>query len=179
MRKFIKSHSGDVGFTLIELLVVVSITGLLSSSVMAATVSAREKAKVAAARADLHQLRDGFSLYMDKYGQYPPQKYVNGVLTPADHCDFCSGQSGYGSYSLNTWNDVIDKLSAEDIMTGPRLDPWGRPYAFDNNFKQKCYSCNTSPLCSMGRDGIFESMGYYTSNPAESNDDICVFLEGN
>lgn len=54
--RFNKTFSGGGGFTLIELLVVISIIGLLSSIVLTSVNSARNKAKVARAAADLKQL---------------------------------------------------------------------------------------------------------------------------
>ena len=60
------------GFTLIELLVVIAIIGLLSSVVLASLNTAREKAKVANAVAQLRELRTVVAMYLIDTSEYPP-----------------------------------------------------------------------------------------------------------
>jgi prepilin-type N-terminal cleavage/methylation domain-containing protein len=60
------------GFTLIELLVVISVIGLLASIILAATASARIKAKDVARLATIHQIITAMNLYYDTQGNYPP-----------------------------------------------------------------------------------------------------------
>jgi type II secretion system protein G len=59
------------GFTLIELLVVIAIIGILSSVVLVSLNSARERAKVANAVAQLRELRNVVAAYYIDTGQYP------------------------------------------------------------------------------------------------------------
>lgn len=60
------------GFTLIELLVVIAIIGALASIVLASLVSAREKARLARAQEELHQLATAVELYAnDHNGSFP------------------------------------------------------------------------------------------------------------
>jgi len=59
------------GFSLIELLVVISIIGILSSVVLAALATARQKSRDAKRIADLGQLRVGLELYFDRRDTYP------------------------------------------------------------------------------------------------------------
>ncbi|GIW68452.1 MAG: hypothetical protein KatS3mg099_400 [Candidatus Parcubacteria bacterium] len=58
-------------FTLIELLVVIAIIGLLSSIVFASVNSAREKARVARAAADLKEITKVLAIYYDDNNNYP------------------------------------------------------------------------------------------------------------
>lgn len=62
----------EKGFTLIELLVVIAIIGLLSSVVLASLNTAREKAKVAHAVAQIREFRTVVSTYLIDTGAYPP-----------------------------------------------------------------------------------------------------------
>lgn len=65
-------RSSSRGFTLIELLVVVAIIGLLSSVVLASLSSARQAARNAQRRTDIHQLQTAVEFYFDRKGAYPP-----------------------------------------------------------------------------------------------------------
>lgn len=106
--KIIK-HTQDRGFTLIELLVVISIISLLASIVLASLNSARDKAKVARAAADLKQLVLVLNFYLD-------------------------GPNGNGAYPCfdHTWDDTKEKAwSAPYIPVWP-TPPWGNTYHWEH-----------------------------------------------
>lgn len=63
--------SGARGFTLIELLVVISIIALLSSVVMSALNTAREKARDGKRLSEMRQFQLALDMYYDRFGQYP------------------------------------------------------------------------------------------------------------
>lgn len=62
---------GKEGFTLIELLVVISIIGLLSSIVLVALSSTRQKARDSKRASDMNQMTKALELYLDTNKSYP------------------------------------------------------------------------------------------------------------
>ena len=69
------------GFTLIELMVIIAIISLLSTIVMAATNTFRQKARVAKRVADLHQIQKSLELYFADNGNYPNTWATSGTST--------------------------------------------------------------------------------------------------
>ncbi len=61
----------ESAFTVLELLVVIAVIGLLSSIILAALNSSREKARAGRAAADLRSLTNVLSLYLSDNGVYP------------------------------------------------------------------------------------------------------------
>lgn len=147
---FIKSraeHNPREGFTLIELLVVISIISLLSSIVFSALNSAREKAKVAKARAELHNARNALALLELDTGKWPngcipftstnPEAFLDnmqsGLVGPAP-------LTGTPYAATPEWIDDFCVWTAADVAKwkGPYMnigkDPWGTPYQFDPDY---------------------------------------------
>ncbi len=60
------------GFTLIELLVVIAIIGLLATIVLVSLNTAREKARISKAVAQIREITKATALYLDDTNQYPP-----------------------------------------------------------------------------------------------------------
>jgi prepilin-type N-terminal cleavage/methylation domain-containing protein len=81
------SHKSLGAFTLVELLVVIAIIGVLVALLLPAIQAARESARYAQCRNNLHQLGIGFHLHHDQLGFFPTAgrtwwsypTYVNGV----------------------------------------------------------------------------------------------------
>ena len=74
----VKSMKSGAGFTLIELLVVVSITSLIASILLVATLGARSKAKDAERQATTTQLSGALELYYADHDSYPVGTFYSG-----------------------------------------------------------------------------------------------------
>lgn len=112
----------EKGFTLIELLVVISIISLLSSVVLAALNSARQKAKVSQTASMLKQIVNALSLYhCDHNGNYPCFDHV--------------------------WDDTWEKNQFLPYLKWPK-DPLGTPpndwVHWENNYGPFTYSISLS-----------------------------------
>src|SRR3989344_6388236 len=79
MRNILKH---DKGFTLVELLVVVSIIGILSSVLIVALTSAREKSRDARRLSDINAIKSAIEFYRDgNKGKVPPPTTESVVIT--------------------------------------------------------------------------------------------------
>ena len=87
-----KSKENSSGFTLIELRVVIAIIGILSSVVLASLTTAREKAKISVAKADVRQLRTEISVFEIATLEWPGHQtpFVVDVGAGGDEIRDCS-----------------------------------------------------------------------------------------
>ncbi|KKU81773.1 MAG: General secretion pathway protein G [Parcubacteria group bacterium GW2011_GWA1_47_8] len=130
------------GFTLIELLVVISIISLLSSIVFAALGSAREKAKIAAAKAQLKNVETAIALLEHDTGKWPngcpPHERAEPEVSLDDPKAGLKERPPLGvTYNLTLpyceWT-VEDRANWKGPYIQTGKDPWGTSYEFDPDY---------------------------------------------
>ena len=143
-----KTSDSLTGFTLIELLVVIAIIGILASTVLASLNTAREKAKIAAVKAELRQVRNAIALLEDDTGKWPNGCQPSAVSNPEVLLD--NANAGIKFPPSAPYSSGTCSWTAQDVTNwkGPYMetpvDPWGRSYIFDPDY-QEYSACAAKP----------------------------------
>lgn len=122
------------GFTLIELLVVISIVATLVSVFTVSTVQANENAKIAKATSEAREITNAIRLFAITNMQLDEND--DGYDDPLSQIGV---QEGFGEISTSTTTKLTDpksndrniryfNCSAQSIVRGRIVDPWGNPY---------------------------------------------------
>ncbi|MBU4284737.1 prepilin-type N-terminal cleavage/methylation domain-containing protein [Patescibacteria group bacterium] len=162
-----KNVLGDRGFTLIELLVVIAIIGILASTVLVSLNSAREKARAARVKADLHQLRNAIGMLEIDTNLHPNKISISPcVQNPEVYLNSCAAGIQCTDGGFPEWNGPY--------MNQVPLDPWGTNYYFDPD-----YQCTDQVGCE-GISIMVRAILSFGPNKAENygpgSDDIVSVL---
>ena len=160
-----KDKSFNKSFTLIELLVVIAIIGLLSSIILVALGSARDKARTAKAKSMVNELH---KIILINYQE------SDGTSPSPSNTDIGTGCSYWGPGTVvgfinNSGNRYANWLGP--FLPEVPKDPWGNCYAIDGPVNESCPGdfCG-SKICSAGPNGSFQS---WNGTPESRGDDIC------
>jgi len=152
---------------LVEMVVVVAIISLLSVLSIGAIQVANRQSMQTSARVEMRDIKGLFEAFAVRYGQYPP---VPGPYSSnGDFCPACVDPPG--AWWVNALLDMkrlgfIEQKQVDDYQ----YDPWGSPYAYDDNFGQ--YYATSSLFCSAGPDKRKGDVDNDTDGWG-SGDDIC------
>lgn len=108
-------ESNKKGFTLIELLIVIAIIGILSSIVLVSLSSARQRAKDAERKADLHSIQLALESYYAQNGTY--------VIAGSGSAGTGNGWFSYTGYG---YPSVAQALVSAGYFSTPLVDPSGQ-----------------------------------------------------
>lgn len=147
------------GLTLVELLVVVSIISLLSSVVLGALSTARQKAQDTRRLSDMHQMQIALDLYYDAFGRYPDSDGL--------------GHNGWDTTGNGTFLEalVTNKFLPANILDPATNTTYGNYKYFryppgDIFYSGGCFEAfYVLIIVNMGKNNVYGSANPYPSSP--------------
>ena len=121
-----QGYAGHGGFTLIEMLSVLAIIVILAGLLIAGTVVARKKARVARAQAEVKELAKAWKSYWMIYGKWPAGCSGNRVQMDAGKMKILAGTDVSDNTRALNFMDVDPK-----VLNNGFFDPWKKLYEVD------------------------------------------------
>jgi prepilin-type N-terminal cleavage/methylation domain-containing protein len=167
-----KIPSRTAGFTMIEIMIVIGIISILAATVLFSISGAKDSSRISKAKTDLEDIKMALQLYVETTGIMPPGPPATEL------CTLCGWRNNNVTLQSRWESVVVPQVASTTPVTMPVLDPWGRFYAYDNNFGV-FLADNPSIVCSVGPDGILQTWTtpqLAIDQRTSQGDDICVFL---
>lgn len=144
----------STGFTIVELLIVIVIIGILASLAIGAFASAQDRAKIASATNDLKILEKSIQIARDSTGKTLKEITYNGWTWYQ-----CADAPDRNNLPAGCWSDYYSALDLIGSAAETNLDelkkgdPWGQPYAIDENEHDwDADPCRSDEIASGGKD---------------------------
>lgn len=145
------------GFTIVELLIVIVVIGILAAITIVAYNGIQTRSQTAKINADLAMINKAIQaarLNSDDSAL----RYITGTAGTAGTCMYKAAGTDLATLNKTTdtcWTQYLSSMqqisNASGVNVSNLVDPWGRPYALDENEKEG------ATLCGNGKDviGIF------------------------
>lgn len=162
------------GFTIVELLIVIVVIAILAAITVVAYNGIQNQAQQSKIKADLRNLYQAIIIARNNTGQtlydiIGNESTDGPCLSQPDNTDLATN-----SDCVNAYNNAVTKISAAaSVDVSGLLDPWGRPYAINEN---ESISGGT-PYCEKDTIAVYSHPFYSWQLMADTKQEIPNSIE--
>lgn len=135
------------GFTIVELLIVIVVIGILAAITIVAYNGVQDRARLSKINADLTLLNRAIQGARVNSSEQA-LRYVTGLTGTAGTCMYKAAGTDLTALDKTTdtcWTQYLASMKkisdASGVNVNSLVDPWGRPYAMDENEKEGVTTC--------------------------------------